>query len=112
MRPTFHLVPSETWDASDDRVSYAAASLATEGFAHATDGLDELGRTFDRHYARDPRTFVALTLDLDALEVPWRYDVPDSPYPHVYGPIPRDAIIGVADVVRDAAGRFETLRER
>ena len=32
-------------------------------------------------------------MDLDALDVPWRYDVPGSPYPHIYGPIARAAIL-------------------
>ena len=41
--------------------------------------------SFDRFYAADPRPFLALTLDLDALDVPWRYDDPGKPYPHIYG---------------------------
>ena len=87
MRPTYHLVPVEVWAAADDAEPYAAASLATEGFIHCTDGVAPLGVTFDRYYAADARPFLALTLDLDALAVPWRYDVPGSPYPHIYGPI-------------------------
>ena len=67
------------------REPYAAASLATEGFIHCTDGVGPLAVTFDRYYAADPRPFLALTVDLDALDVPWRYDVPGSPYPHIYG---------------------------
>ena len=71
----------------------AAASLALEGFIHCTDGVEALGATFDRHYGADRRPFLALTLDLDAVGEPWRYDVPESPYPHIYGPIRRDAIL-------------------
>ena len=68
-----------------------------------------LGETFDRYYAADPRPFLALTLDLDALDVPWRYDVAGSPYPHIYGPIARSAIVAVSRVERAADGRFEGL---
>ena len=48
MRPTYHLVPVEVWAAADDAEPYAAASLATEGFIHCTDGVAPLGVTFDR----------------------------------------------------------------
>lgn len=108
-RPTFHLVPAEVWAAADPATPYVAASLATEGFAHCTDGLDALAATFGRHYGGDPRPFLVLTLDLAALDVPWRFDDPGSPYPHIYGAIARDAIISVDRVVRDADGRFQGL---
>lgn len=111
MRPTFHLVPETVWLASDPAGPYAAASLANEGFIHCTDRVDELGATFDRHYAADPRAFLALTIDLDATGSPWRFDVAGSPYPHVYGPIDRAAIQAVATVDRDEDGRFVGLGE-
>jgi len=68
--------------------------------------VDELGVTFDRYYATDTRPFLALTVDLDGLDVPWRYDIAGSPYPHVYGPIARDAITTVQRVDRTSNGRF------
>jgi uncharacterized protein (DUF952 family) len=109
MRPTFHLVPLEVWEAADRGRPYEAASLAEEGFIHCTDGEAELAATFDRHYAADPRSFMALTLDLDALDVPWRFDDPGSPYPHIYGPIRWPAILGVQRVERLPDGPFEAL---
>ena len=97
---------------SPDRAApYEASSLASEGFVHCTDGLDELGATFDRHYASDPGPFLALTLDLDALDVPWRFDDPGAPYPHVYGPVAPAAILEVARVERAADGRFAGLQQ-
>jgi uncharacterized protein (DUF952 family) len=109
MRETFHLVPDAVWATSDPATAYEAASLEAEGFIHCTDGVVALGVTFDRYYADDPRPFLALTLDLDRLDVPWRYDVPGSPYPHIYGRIARVAVVGVSRVERDDAGRFAGL---
>ena len=109
MRETFHLVPAAVWSATDPAAPYEAASLEDEGFIHCTDGVAALGETFDRHYAADPRPFLALTLDLDTLDVPWRYDVPGSPYPHIYGPIDRSAIVGIRRVDRAADRRFAGL---
>jgi uncharacterized protein (DUF952 family) len=109
MRETFHLVPEASWTTADPATAYEAASLEGEGFIHCTDGVAALGVTFDRYYAPDPRPFLALTLDLDALDVPWRYDVPDSPYPHIYGRIARSAILAVSRVEREPDGRFAGL---
>ena len=109
MRETYHLVLEAIWSATDPGAAYEAASLEPEGFVHCTDGLEPLGVTFDRHYADDQRVFVALKVDLDALDVPWRYDVPGSPYPHVYGPIGREAVLTVSQVRRAADGRFAGL---
>jgi len=109
MRETFHLVPEVAWSATDRASAYEASSLGAEGFIHCTDGVSALGETFDRHYAGDPRAFLTLTLDLDALDVPWRYDVEGSPYPHIYGSIDRSAIIGISRVERLPGGRFAGL---
>jgi uncharacterized protein (DUF952 family) len=62
--------------------------------------------TANRHYSGDAGPFVVLTVDLDALDVPWRYDDPGSPYPHIYGPITRAAILGAIPIERDGDGRF------
>ena len=106
MRPTFHIVPEAVWVDSDPGVAYEAVAYPVDGFIHCTDGVGPLGATFDKHYGSDPRPFLALTVDLDAIGVPWRFDVPGSPYPHVYGPIARTAILAVARVGRDPHGRF------
>ena len=89
-------------------VAYEAVGVCPiDGFIHCTDGVGPLGATFDRHYGSDLRPFLALTMDLDALDVPWRFDVPGSPYPHVYGPIARQAITGGGHAsIADPDGRF------
>jgi uncharacterized protein (DUF952 family) len=104
---TFHLVAQDAWDAADPSEPYVAGSLSDEGFVHCTDGVAEMVATANRHYRSDPRTFVVLTIDLGGVGSPWRYDVPGSPYPHVYGPIDRAAILQVVAARRDAAGRFQ-----
>lgn len=106
MRPTFHLTPLERWTGSEPREPFDAPSLATEGFVHCTDGVDAMVATANRFYADDLRPFVVLTVDLDALDVPWRYDDPGSPFPHIYGPIARAAILAISPIERDGDGRF------
>jgi len=111
MRTTFHLVPADVWSGTDATQPYAAASLATEGFIHCTDGESELIATANRHYREDDRTCLALTVDLDRAGAPWTVDDPGRIYPHIHGPIDRAAILNVRPVLRDADGRFVGLGE-
>lgn len=109
MRRTYHLVPAATWAASDPDSPYVAASLATEGFVHCTDGIDALIATANRHYRHDPRPFLALTIDLDAVGARWTVEDAGKIYPHVFGPIEREAILDVAPLARAADGAFRAL---
>lgn len=107
MRTTFHLASLPAWEASDPSAPLTAPSLASEGFIHCTDGVEEMVATANRHYGEVPGAFVVLTVDLDSCGSPWRIDVPGTPYPHVYGPIDRRAILSVSPIARDPGGRFE-----
>lgn len=106
MRTTFHLLPAETWVATDPAAPYVAPSLASEGFIHCTDGAEELIATANRYYHADPRPYIVLTIDLDRVASPWRIEDPAGLYPHVYGPIAPAAIVASSRVVRDADGTF------
>jgi len=111
MRTTFHLVPVEVWTRTDAARPYAAASLASEGFIHCTDGESELIATANRHYRDDERPFLALTVDLDRAGAPWTIEDAGRIYPHIHGPIEQAAILDARPVVRDAQGRFVDLGE-
>jgi uncharacterized protein (DUF952 family) len=110
VRTTFHLVPEEVWAGLDTSQPYRHESLEREGFIHCTDGADAMCDTANRHYGNDPRPFVVLTVDLDAAGSPWRIDEPGSPYPHVYGPIDRAAILDVRPMPRNPDGTFRPPR--
>lgn len=113
---TLHLIPATRWAAwradPDPAARYAPAGFEAEGFVHCTDGDDEMLAVANRFYAGDPGAFVVLDLDLGLVDAPWRYDDPGSPYPHVYGPLRRDAVLAVRPVLRDGEGRFVDYGER
>jgi uncharacterized protein (DUF952 family) len=94
------------WATRDPSAPWAPESLAFEGFVHCTDGDDEIAAVANRYYRDDPQRYVVVTLDLDRAGSPWRIDDPGTPYPHVYGPVAPEAILGVRDMPRDADGRF------
>jgi uncharacterized protein (DUF952 family)/uncharacterized protein YciI len=106
VRPTYHLVPADTWASRDPAAVYSAPSLADEGFIHCTDGPAAMVATANRIYRDDQRPFVILTLDLDATGSPWRYDDAALLYPHVYGPIAPEAILRSIPIPRLEDGTF------
>ena len=108
-RTTFHLAPLSQWAGSDPARPYESPSLAEEGFIHCTDGVENMVATANRFYRTDPGQFVVLTIDLDRCGSPWRIDDPGKPFPHIYGPIAREAILSVQMFPRDAAGTFSAF---
>lgn len=99
-----HVAIRDEWDAVTD-TSYRPAGLATEGFVHCSTA-EQLPATLARHYpGRDD--LVLLTLDVGALtsDLVWEdTSGRGEDFPHVYGPIPLAAIVGVEDLAVDADG--------
>lgn len=106
----YHLVPAAAWEAAAPDGSFSAASLADEGFVHLTHSPDDLVEVANAFYRTDPGPHLVLTVELDRLSAPWRYDG-DRRYPHVYGPLDRDAIVDVRPIRRAPDGTFLPLDE-
>jgi glutathione S-transferase len=49
---------------------------------------------------------VVLYIDQDRVTSPIRYDDPAEVFPHIYGPLNRDAILAVKDIGRAPDGTF------
>src|SRR6266536_1112136 len=90
---TYHLVPREEYERGDPAVEYLPSAYEADGFIHLTDGADELAATGNRHYRADPRPFLVLVIDLARVRAPVRYEDPRRVYPHIYGPLNRDASV-------------------
>lgn len=111
-RPTLHLVPEATWAAHDPSEPYLPAAYAVDGFVHCTDGDEAMLAVAGRFYREDPRPFLLLTLDLDRVGSPWRFDDPAGIYPHVYGPIDPACVLEVRRLVRAPDGTFTDIAPR
>ena len=101
----YHLVPAASWDAAPDDRPFRPASLDREGFVHLTHRLVDLVEVANALYRDPPGPHLVLTVALDRLRAPWRYDG-DERYPHVYGPLDRAAITEVRPIPRDTTGAF------
>ena len=88
----YHLALTEHWNAStlDYRKSTVDKSLEEEGFIHCS-YADQVADTARKYYAgRDD----VLLLTIDPSAVPSEIKV-EGGFPHIYGPLPRDAVIRV-----------------
>ncbi len=95
-----HVMTPEGWERfqadRQSRQSTRDLTLEEEGFIHCS-YADQLEGTLGRYFADLPEV-VVLTLDPERLDAEMREE---GGFPHVYGPLPLDAVV---DVVRRAPG--------
>lgn len=88
----YHIVLPEDWAAFDTEL-YAARSLETEGFIHCS-FEDQLEAVIKRYYTGTDE-IVVLAIETDRLmsRVVNEASTANEIYPHIYGPVNRDAIV-------------------
>lgn len=92
----YHIVLPGVWAEYADRDRYEAESLETEGFIHCS-YAEQLEGVLERYY-RDAAEVLILEIETDRLTAKLIAEpsTNEEVYPHVYGPIDRAAIVGVA----------------
>ena len=92
----YHIVLPDVWAAFEADL-YRHSSLATEGFIHCS-FADQLDAVIERYYKAQP-CVVVLEIESDRLMSRMIKEPSTSSeiYPHVYGPINRNAIVGVKE---------------
>jgi uncharacterized protein (DUF952 family) len=114
-RMILHLMPLDEWRSWRDGEPYQPDSLASEGFVHCTGDDVVLLDVANRFYG-DADAVVAVSLDPEQLTHEVRWEPPAHPdgttpeedaplFPHVYGPLDREAVTGVRRLAR-VDGRF------
>ncbi len=108
---TLHLVPEPVWCAEAAAREYRPEPFAEEGFVHCTDGEALLIEVANRYYRADPRPFLALDVDLARIAARAVYEDAEQRYPHIYGPIEREAVVRVRRMERADDGAFTSIGE-
>lgn len=106
---TYHLTPEPVWHAQQEQATYQPEAFDADGFIHCTDGEVNLLAVANAFYQSDRRPYVVLVLDRDRVTAPVRYEDPERIYPHIYGPLNRDAVVMVRRAVRLADGSFASI---
>lgn len=109
-----HVVPLDDWLAIPER-PYAPGSLATEGFVHCSPDEPTTLAVANAYYRDVTGPLMALIIDESKLLSPVRREpagsspppgvAPGTLFPHVYGPIDREAVDGMLEVRHDESGR-------
>lgn len=105
-----HLCSVDEWRAAQGAGAYRPDSLTTQGFVHLS-APEQVHLPANRLYAG--RTdLLLLHIDPAKLSAPvrWEPGVPTDPaamlFPHLYGPLPVDAVTSTTRYLPGADGRF------
>ena len=105
----YHLAPVEVWERQKAAGSYVPEAFQSDGFVHATNGLERLLWVANEFYTADERPYTVIVLDVSKLSSPMRYDDPEEQFPHIYGPLNVDAVVGQLSVERGENGSFVSV---
>lgn len=117
----FHLVPHDDFYAQPPDQPYIPAAFQTEGFIHCTAGVPMLLQVANAYFVDAPDQLLALQIDPQRLVAPLKFEPPITPpgattgssagtdilFPHIYGPLNRDAITTIISLHRDVAGQWQ-----
>jgi uncharacterized protein (DUF952 family) len=106
MRLAYHGTPKTYFESLDPSQPYVPEPFAREGFIHTTEGREAVAITLTKYYKSVAGPWVVLYIDQDRVASPIRYDDPAEVFPHIYGPLNRDAIIAVREIRRASDGTF------
>jgi uncharacterized protein (DUF952 family) len=112
MPTLYHLTENDTWKAAvaagEYRQSTRGVTLERQGFIHCS--LRHQVRPVAEFVYADADDLVLLEIDPERLTAEVRFE-PGQPgateeFPHIYGPVPVDAVVNVVPVTRDDSGRM------
>ena len=111
--PLLHIISRDDWDRAGPLGAVVPASLASQGFVHLSTP-QQVHLPADRLYS-GREDLVLLHVDPTRLDDPLRFEpgVPEDPesmrFPHLYGPLPVDAVVEVTPFLPGPDGRFAPL---
>ncbi len=103
----YHLSTEKDWEAAMTRGTYKSPSLVTEGFIHCSTAA-QLMESARRHFEGYDRLVVLHIVEKRIKELlKWEPARNGEPFPHIYGPIPLEAIESLQLLERNAEGEWQ-----
>jgi len=100
-----HITTPSAWQAAQNEGEYKAASLATEGFIHSSTPAQVLA-VANRHF-KGQRGLIILKVDETRVRAPIKFESAHGElYPHIYGALNLDAVVGVVTLPTASDGSF------
>jgi uncharacterized protein (DUF952 family) len=94
----YHIVLPEVWEKFEDEKFYEADSLQSEGFIHCS-FAEQVEVVLQRYY-KDAKKVLLLAIEPEKLtsELVNEPSTGGEIYPHVYGKINKEAIVGIEEI--------------
>ncbi len=122
--PIYHLTPASFYHRQPENQPYQSEDLAREGFIHCTAGMIILIKVANTYFVDLQDSLLALEIDPTRLTAPLVFEPPIPPahaapveetlapnsdvlFPHIYGPLNREAIAHCFELRRDSAGKWQ-----
>jgi len=103
----YHMTPRALWEAQAASPGFAPPSLVDEGFIHCTAEPDRLLLVANTFYRDLPGAFIIVRIAPERLTATLRWEMADDHlFPHLYGPLNKDAVEQIIDFPRRADGTF------
>lgn len=112
MEIIYHLILASDWEAAKTTGEVRPSSLAAEGFIHcSTDDAQSLAVAKRLYTGQDG--MLLLGVNTEKLSAPIKREASRSGeiYPHIYGPLSTDAVLGIRQLELDADGEFHLSDE-
>ncbi len=103
-----HLCPCQAWESAQKQGDYRADSLESEGFIHCS--RPEQILEVANHYYLGLPDVVLLWIDPQKVKPEIRWEKSGAvTFPHIYGPLNLEAVVGVRDFPPDEDGVYRRL---
>lgn len=95
----FHVTSREAWEEALKSGTYSSDLFEGEGFIHCSDEhqIGKIGDWFLKN--RGGQDIVVLEIDSSKVNAEIKYEGKEELYPHIYGPINVDSVVGVRELV-------------
>ena len=108
-----HICPRVTWEAAVEAGVYAADTLATQGYIHCSTPTQVHAPATLRFRGRTDLLLLEIDEDRLPIEVTWEDGDPPHPdgqlFPHLYAPLPIEAVVEVTEYLPNEDGSFPRL---
>ncbi len=116
-----HLVPASEFHACDGAASYVPRQFEKDGFIHCAVDAAVLLQVANRFYRQVSEELLVLVIDPARVAAQIRYEPPGHPdgtpatsdetrlFPHIYGPLEREAIVSIRTALRAPDGFFRSV---
>lgn len=112
-----HLAPANYFNSLPASEPYLPEAFAADGFIHCTKEPELMLKIANRFYKDLPGELLVLVIDADKVAAEVKWEAPAHPdgstasageplFPHIYGPLNRDAIVEIRPAARAEDGTF------